>query len=212
MNITSLQKLLGLLILTAVIAAGCGSSRRTASANATDRAFVQQMIPHHQMAVRMANTAKQMGRHNHITTLANGIVSAQVTEIAEMTPIAKQLGVTPDHTPMGGGMSAMSGMSGHMDADAKALKLSMAQMGMSMDMSSLKNAQPFDRAFIDMMIPHHQGAVRMARAELASGKNAHLRAIAKRIVAAQAKEITQMNSWRSSWYGTASPAGGVPAA
>jgi uncharacterized protein (DUF305 family) len=207
-NITSLRKLpglLGLLVLTAGIATACGSSKKTVSANATDKAFVQQMIPHHQMAVQMANSAKQKGQHNQITTLANGIVSAQDTEIAEMTPIAKQLGVTPDHTPIGDGMGGMGG--GHVDTDAKALKLSMAQMGMSMDMSSFNNAQPCDRAFIDMMIPHHQGAVRMARAELAAGKNRRLRAIAKRIVAAQANEITQLNSWRSSWYGAASPAG-----
>jgi uncharacterized protein (DUF305 family) len=76
-------------------------------------------------------------------------------------------------------------MSGHIDVDAKALKLSMARMGRSTDMSSLRNAQPCDRAFIDMMIPRHQGAIRMAGAELASGQNAHLRAIARSIVAAR---------------------------
>lgn len=66
--------------------------------------------------------------------------------------------------------------------DAQALGMSMSQMGMSMDMTSLGTARPFDRAFIDMMIPHHQGAVRMAQAELAKGNNPKLRALAQRII------------------------------
>ena len=66
------------------------------------------------------------------------------------------------------------------------------------------------RAFIDMMIPHHQGAVRMAHAELAKGKNPRLRALAQLIVKAQDREIREMNQWRTQWYGAASPAGGTP--
>jgi uncharacterized protein (DUF305 family) len=83
---------------------------------------------------------------------------------------------------------------------------------MMMNMSDLDGAKPFDRKFIDMMIPHHQGAIRMARAELAKGRNAKLRSIARGIITAQAKEIRQMNSWRKAWYGKTSPAGGVPKA
>ena len=43
-----------------------------------------------------------------------------------------------------------------------------------MKMGALKDAKPFDRAFIDEMIPHHQGAIRMARAELAKGSDPEL--------------------------------------
>jgi uncharacterized protein (DUF305 family) len=88
----------------------------------------------------------------------------------------------------------------------------MDDMGMSMKMGALKDAKPFDRAFIDEMIPHHQGAIRMARAELAKGSDPELKKVATAIVAAQKKEIAQMNSWREQWYGSPSPAGGVPAA
>lgn len=63
-----------------------------------------------------------------------------------------------------------------------------------------------------MMIPHHQGAVRMAQAELAKGKNPKLRALARRIITAQDGEIGEMNQWRAQWYGAASPAGGIPQA
>lgn len=101
---------------------------------------------------------------------------------------------------------------GAMDADARTLGLSMDDMGMSMDVEGLRTARPFDRAFIDQMIPHHQGAIRMARAQLENGRNAQLKAIATAIVEAQEREIAQMNAWRRDWYGVGSPAGGVPAA
>jgi hypothetical protein len=60
-----------------------------------------------------------------------------------------------------------------------------------------------------MMITHHQGAIRMARAELNKGGNAELRAIARAIVSAQKGEITEMNRWRKQWYGGTSPSGGI---
>ena len=77
--------------------------------------------------------------------------------------------------------------------------------------SATKAAESFDVQFVDMMVPHHQGAIRMARVELARGKNPKLKALAQSIIASQSREITQMNSWRRGWYGAASPAGGIPA-
>ena len=230
-----LQKLrlpsaLALVAATGAIVAGCGSSSSSsgsaasngAAANAADRAFVQQMIPHHMMAVQMAQTAQQQGTHPQIKALAASIITDQQAEIAQMTPVAKQLGVKPDAMPAAGGVAMPSGsgmamgsgtpMSASMTADAKTLGMSAGDMGMSMDMSTLSGARPFDRDFVDMMIPHHQGAVRMARAELAKGQNSKLRALASRIIAAQDGEISEMNRWRQGWYGATSPAGGVPAA
>ena len=201
---------LALLAVIGAVIAGCGSSSTTSgssNANAADKAFVAQMIPHHQMAVQMAQSAKQRGGHADTTKLAGDIISAQDAEIAQMRTLAKSIGVKPAAMPSGS-MSETGGMAG----DAKALGLSMKEMGMSMNMAMLDKAKPFDRAFIDMMIPHHQGAIRMARAELAKGKDTQLKKIATGIVAAQTREIAKMNSWRKGWYGAASPAGGVPAA
>jgi uncharacterized protein (DUF305 family) len=176
------------------------------TANATDRAFVREMIPHHQMAVEMAKMAKMNGDHAKIRTLAGKIITAQNGEISTLTTIAKSLGVTPAKMLTNGQMSAQT------MRDLDTLGVTMSQSGMMMNMSDLDGAKPFDRKFIDMMIPHHQGAIRMARAELAKGKNTKLRSVARGIVSAQAKEIRQMNSWRKAWYGKTSPAGGVPKA
>jgi uncharacterized protein (DUF305 family) len=54
-----------------------------------------------------------------------------------------------------------------------------------------------DRDFVAMMIPHHQGAVDMAKTELQYGKDPALRKLARTIVAAQQKEIAQMTRWQT---------------
>jgi uncharacterized protein (DUF305 family) len=184
-----------------LVAAPAAAQAKTTPA---DRAFVREMIPHHKMAVDMAEMARTQARHTRIKTLAKQIITAQNDEIRRMTAIATRLKVKP--LPSGAGKHAT------MMKDAETLGLTMDEMGMSMDMNELDGATPFDRAFIDMMITHHQGAIRMARAELAKGGNAQLRAIARAIVSAQKREITQMNRWRKRWYGASSPSGGVPPA
>ncbi len=62
-----------------------------------------------------------------------------------------------------------------------------------------------EQQFLAMMIPHHQMAVDMAKAELAHGTNPKVKAIARRVIAAQDKEIAQMTAWYRDWYGTDPP-------
>ena len=53
----------------------------------------------------------------------------------------------------------------------------------------------FDVDFARMMIPHHQGAVDMARLQLAHGKDPELRKLAEEIIGAQENEIRFLNDW-----------------
>jgi uncharacterized protein (DUF305 family) len=63
---------------------------------------------------------------------------------------------------------------------------------------------PFDRAFIDAMVPHHEGAIAMARVAMEAGlSEPELVEIADAVVATQQEEIDRMRSWREEWYGSA---------
>jgi uncharacterized protein (DUF305 family) len=72
----------------------------------------------------------------------------------------------------------------------------LAENGIAMNKMMAGMAVPVsgdvDRDFVDMMVPHHQGAVDMARAELRYGHNEKLRRIAQEIVVDQLQEIGAM--------------------
>ncbi len=182
------------LLLLLVGMAACGGDDEAgsgAAGNGTDRAFVAEMVPHHESAVEMAKVARSRGQHPEVKKLADAIITAQNAEIKTMNGLAAQL-------DEGGVEKGDLGMAAH-------------EMGMSGDTAMLEEAKPFDREFIDMMIPHHQGAIRMARVELEKGENAEAKKLARAIVDAQTTEIDEMNTWRVDWYGELSPEGGVPA-
>lgn len=68
---------------------------------------------------------------------------------------------------------------------------------MNRDMRAAPMTGDADRDFVAMMIPHHQGAIDMAQAELRHGKDPALRRLANEIVTAQHKEIAMMRKWQA---------------
>jgi uncharacterized protein (DUF305 family) len=68
---------------------------------------------------------------------------------------------------------------------------------MHQDMIKTPLTDNADHDFVAMMIPHHQGAIDMARTELQYGKDPMLLRMANEIVAAQEKEIREMQQWQS---------------
>jgi len=183
-----------LVIGIAVIALTSMDHGDSASAAETDGAFIVEMTPHHESAIEMANVALKEAEHPEIKELAGAIVATQAQEIDELATI---------HTDLFG-MPVSQGDHGSLGMEAH-------EMGMDGEAMSLAGEQPFDRAFIDMMIPHHQGAIRMARVEIEAGEDPRLMDISEAIIDGQSQEIEEMNSWRKQWYGSKSPAGGVPA-
>ena len=68
---------------------------------------------------------------------------------------------------------------------------------MSKDMAAVPMTGDADRDFAGMMIPHHQGAIDMAKFELAHGKDPAMLKLARDVVAAQNREMAEMNAWRA---------------
>ena len=95
---------------------------------------------------------------------------------------------------------------GHMMPDGTVMGGAGDSMHMSDTMASMnadlvgKTGDDFDRAFLAGMIVHHQGAVAMAEAALTQAKHPEIKDMAAAIIAAQNKEIGQMQAWQTSWY------------
>jgi hypothetical protein len=70
-----------------------------------------------------------------------------------------------------------------------------SMMAMHDDMLMGMMAGDFDVAFVCGMIPHHQGAIAMARAVIENGDEEWTKSLAREIIAAQEKEIAVMESW-----------------
>jgi uncharacterized protein (DUF305 family) len=147
-----------------------------------DTAFVNDMPPHHVAAVDMARVALTRAEHAELRELAEAIIATQNQEIATMRRIRR-------------GLADKTGTFG----------LSHEEMGMDHDLGALRRAERFDREFIDMMVPHHEGAILMSQLLLDAGGHAALRDLAQDIITAQTEEIQRMREWRKAWYGDANP-------
>jgi len=102
----------------------------------------------------------------------------------------KQDASKPDMMAQPGGMM----MTGNMEKDMQMMNnMMMKQLGP-------KDANYEDR-FIDLMIPHHEAAIAMAKDAMIKTNRAELKQMAQEIIMAQEKEITQMKEWRRQWYG-----------
>lgn len=155
-----------------------------------DLRFIDGMIPHHQGAVEMAKEVLQKSKRPELKKLAQDVIASQDKEINQMqqwrTAWYPQAPSQPIawHAEMNHSMPMTKGQ-----VDA---------MKMSMDLGAADNQ--FDLRFINAMIPHHEGAVTMAKDVLQKSKRPDIQKLAKAIVSSQQAEIDQMKQWRKAWY------------
>ena len=149
-----------------------------------DRNFIANMIAHHQGAVTMAQLALTNAKHQELKDMANDIISAQNGEISQMKSWQQAWGYPSsssdnmmDHSAMGM-MDEMAGMENELKG---------------------KTGDEFDKAFIEQMIMHHQGALDMAAPGEKNAEHQEVKDLTKAIVTAQTKEIEQMKQWQKDW-------------
>jgi uncharacterized protein (DUF305 family) len=87
---------------------------------------------------------------------------------------------------------ASTGVFAANDAEAPYLAENEAAMAKMMAAMAVKPSGDVDRDFVATMVPHHQGAIEMAQAQLRYGRNEQLRRIAQEIIVDQTQEIAAM--------------------
>jgi len=192
---------LGLVLVTAVGLGACSSDHSgmsgmsssttiaipaDANYDATDVGFAQGMIPHHAQAIEMADLALTNTKNPDVLALANTIKAAQSPEIEKLSGWLGNWGQSVPSTASGSMDHDMSGMGGMM----------MDGMMSQADMDRLETSTgtEFDRLWLELMIQHHEGAVKMSKTEVAGGKNPDAIALAQAIISSQQAEITTMES------------------
>jgi uncharacterized protein (DUF305 family) len=144
--------------------------------------FLDTMIAHHKGAVDMAMLAESRAEHSELKELAANIIYDQEREIGKMSEwrdrwfAEKPEAVNMEFPGMSHGMARM---------DLKKL-------------GSLKGNE-FDVEFVRQMIPHHEGAIEMAKSIKGTDSYAELKELADDIITAQEAEIKQMREWLAAW-------------
>ena len=150
----------------------------SADHNDADIMFAQMMIPHHQQAVEMSEVL--LAKDDipaEVVEFAQRVIDAQGPEIDRMNAMLEAWG----QQPVTGDMGEMDhgGMSGMMSEE---------------DMTALEDAKGTEaaRLYLEQMTAHHEGAVDMARDEVADGQNPQAIALAEQVIEDQEAEIAQM--------------------
>ena len=148
--------------------------------NDPDTAFAKAMLGHHRGAVEMAKIQLKYGTDKEMRQLAQDIIDAQQAEIEQMQTWLASHPDAAEATP-----------------DTKAMQQAYADGMDAMHdemMAGIADPNP-DMAFARGMLPHHVGAVDMAKVQLKYGKDAEMRKLAQAVIDAQQSEIEQMQNW-----------------
>jgi uncharacterized protein (DUF305 family) len=145
-----------------------------------DLQFLDTMIEHHQGAINMAKPIVEKTENRELKAFAAKIIADQNKEIAQMkTWRSKWFAEKPPAIYM-----EMPGMADSM-------------RGMNMKKMEASDGKLLDLRFLDMMTPHHQGAITMAKEALDKAEHPEIKTLANQIIKAQEAEIKQMQTWKT---------------
>lgn len=166
----------------------------SATRTLSERVFLDLMIPHHEMAVEMSDIAMRKTRDGYVVDVANDVLTAQPWEIRLMTKWRKDWFNVPA------------------DVRRTLTAAEMRRYGMHHDMAALESAKPFREAYFRAMIPHHQGAIVMAREVLRTKPRTEVSRLARSIILSQQQDISRMKRFLrgEGWATPPAPSGKPP--
>lgn len=179
---------------TATSATGATSTEANTAAMEFDQMFIDMMTPHHQSATEMAQIALERAEHEELRQMAQQMIDSQQADIEQMRTW-RQEWYGSSETPPVSAIPMMPGMEGMSEGQT---------MDMTPMIEELRNApEPFDLAFIDMIIPHHQQAIEAAQMAEQQAIHQEIKDLAQKMIEEQQKEIDELTNWRQEWYGNA---------
>jgi uncharacterized protein (DUF305 family) len=134
---------------------------------------------------------QMMQMHMGMMQMMQRVHGLQMSQM--MQGILMQGGMMGGSTPMRSDVMGGKPMQAGMSEATQAYMAAMSKMDMPM-MQGVQSNDP-DVAFVKGMIPHHQGAIDVAKAVLQFGKDEQVKTWANQIIAAQEKEIAEMQEW-----------------
>jgi uncharacterized protein (DUF305 family) len=166
-----------------------GMSDMKSSPNAAsapyDLQFLDTMSHHHQGAVDMAKAAVEKAQHPELKAFAQKIIVDQNKEIAQMKDWREKW---------------FAGKPAAMNMEMSGMTDSMKMMsGDGMKRLEAATGNDFDLMFVEMMTPHHDGAVVMSKEALQKAEHPEIKLLANQIIKAQEAEIKKMADWKKAW-------------
>jgi uncharacterized protein (DUF305 family) len=143
-----------------------------------DLQFIDTMSEHHSSAITMAKIAVEKAQYPELKAFARKVIAAQQKENEQMK----------------------SWRAGWYKESPPALNMELPGMeGSMMGMEGLQGAtgREFDLMFIEMMMPHHAGAVTMAKDAASRAEHSEIKNLAGKIILDQQREIEQMRQWKA---------------
>ena len=139
--------------------------------------FLQSMIDHHMMAVMMAELCVEKAVHRELRSLCRDIIAAQSAEIEQMQGwLQEWYGITYEPRMT-------------------------RTMQKEMDRLAALSGAEFEIVFMEMMVAHHEKAIREAERCVDRAYHPELEQLCEGIIATQSAEIEQMQQWLCEWYG-----------
>ena len=154
------------------------SSKAPASAE-YDLQFIDTMTKHHQMAVMMSETAVQKGTDAKAKEFGRKGAEDQKKDIERLAAWRQQWYANA--------------------AEAHNMQLpGAASMNIDMRHMQTSSGHALDMMFVNMMIPHHRGALEMSRDALQKAQRQELKDFAQETIDKQEKEIAELEAWKKS--------------
>ncbi len=151
-----------------------------------DLQFIDSMIHHHEGAVTMSKMALEKTENAELKTFLQKIIDDQDKEIARMKEWRN---------------SWYPGKPSALNMEMPGMKMGSEKMNMSTHEHEMQAmaGKDFDLHFIDMMIPHHEGAIAMAKDALQKAEHAEIKTLSSEVIREQEAEIKQMRDWKAKW-------------